>query len=111
MKNEYAIINKTFLEDKIQELKNQKREHYEVDTGTFDVISMAKISQSIDLLTEILSQSTPLIPEIDAAIQFGKDVIGSNTFINTYDHNTPFIDYYDTTTETCQYISDLKLNI
>jgi hypothetical protein len=106
MKDEYIIVNKTTIESRIEHLE------YAL-TLTLNLPKSYSIDfeSQIFAIKEVLSKSTPLIPEIDAAIQFGKDVRGSNTFINTYDHNTPFIDYYDTTTETCQYISDLKLDI
>ena len=98
MNNEYIIVNKTAIQKRIEELEkiDEKEiwEHMEFDT-----------------LKHILSQSTPLIPEINAAIEFGKDIIGSNTFISTDENGTPFIDYFDTTTETNHYISNLKLDV
>ena len=114
MKNEYAIINKTFLEEKIQGLKNQKREYYEVDTGMFDVISMAKISQAIDLLTEILSQSTPLIIEIgkafDSARKFNSldGVVDINVVVGFHSETKDLQGVYINSED---YISNLKLDI
>jgi len=58
MKDEYIIINKTAIQNRIEELlKNNYRafsEHVE-----------------LDILREILSQSTPLIPEIEKSINYG----------------------------------------
>lgn len=57
-KDEYIIINKTAIQKRIEELlKNNYRafsEHVE-----------------LDILREILSQSTPLIPEIEKAFDEG----------------------------------------
>ena len=72
MNNEYIILNKTLLADKILELKKEREEHEKVDIGMFDAIWAAKTTQAIDLLEEILSLSTPLIPEIENAFDAGK---------------------------------------
>jgi hypothetical protein len=131
MNNEYVIINKSLIEKRIEELvkelayheewykkardnyHNDKKNWGQADDGEMRAASDAAstTAQEIKVLKQILSQSTPLIPEINAAIEFGKDIIGSNTFISTDENGTPFIDYFDTTTETNHYISNLKLDI
>lgn len=72
MKDEYIIINKTQIQQRIEELEKEKVLHEKVDIGMFDSIWAAKTSQAIDLLKEILSQSTPLIPEIEKAFTKGE---------------------------------------
>lgn len=131
MNNEYVIVNKSLIEKRIEELvkelayheewykkardnyHNDKKNWGQADDGEMRAASDAAstTAQEIKVLKQILSQSTPLIPEINAAIEFGKDIIGSNTFISTDENGTPFIDYFDTTTETNHYISNLKLDI
>jgi hypothetical protein len=96
MNNEYVIVNKTALLKMREELIHVS----DYQRGQMDLIDAI-----------VSSQSTPLIPEINAAIEFGKDIIGSNTFISTDENGTPFIDYFDTTTETNHYISNLKFDI
>lgn len=86
-KNEYIIINKTAIQKRIEELlKNNYRafsEHVE-----------------LDILREILSQSTPLIPEIEKA------------YTKAFSEGTCFgattIYKYETSKD---YISNLKLDI
>lgn len=106
MNNEYIIINKSLLEKRMGELIKES------NSGKILSSINSQMAESlIRFKEEILSQSTPLIPEINAAIEFGKDIISSNTFINTDENNTPFVDYFDTTIETNRYISNLKLDI
>lgn len=71
MNNEYIIVNKSILLNKIIELKKEREEHEKVDIGMFDAIWAAKTSQAIDLLEELISISTPLIPEIEKAFDEG----------------------------------------
>ena len=69
MKDEYIIINKLVLEKRIKELEKQANEYAFNANRTDDYyryISMIKV------LKEILSQSTPLIPEIEKAFEAGR---------------------------------------
>ena len=66
MKNEYIIINKTKLLDSIKELEEKKKNLEVDDFETFNFLS-----DQISLLKQILSQSTPLIPEIEKAFDEG----------------------------------------
>ena len=96
MNNEYVIINKTAIQQKIEELEKERQEHEKVHIKMFDSIWAAKTSQAIDLLREILSLSTPLIPEIEKAYDAGKlDMELSQTFDNPKG----------------RYLSNLKLDI
>ncbi len=109
MKNEYAIINKILLEKKIQQLKNEESEYYKFrhEAGTFDAIYMAKTSQAIDLLTEIISQSIPLIPEIEKAFN-----VGVNSQFEVQEKNlTNKEDIRDYHQKKLINISNLKLDI
>lgn len=47
MSNEYIIINKSLLVDKIRELKEEREEHEKVDIGMFDPIWAAKTTQAV----------------------------------------------------------------
>lgn len=98
--DEYIIINKTAIQKRIEELEKERQEHEKVPIGTFDSIWAAKTSQAIDLLREILSQSTPLIPEIEKAFKEGYRTLNNTSFdskgYNGVEKN---------------YISNLKLNI
>ena len=61
MKNEYIIINKTNIQKRIEELKNTETASWEYQLG------------QIKELKQILSQSTPLIPEIEKAWKSGEE--------------------------------------
>ena len=85
MMNEYVIINKTAIQQRIEEWENKY--------GNEDIESS---SEAFILMKEFLSQSTPLIPEIDKAYEAG-----------TLDHELSLsFDY-----PKGRYISNLKLDI
>ena len=94
MKDEYVIINKTAIQKRIEECNkcltfvNKKHD--------------APYQKEIDVLQSILSQSTPLIPEIEKAHNTGRNY-GCYLQGVSYDHNDN-IDSED-------YISNLKLDI
>jgi len=106
MNNEYIIVNKTAIQKRIEELERQIKESSIEETGEYDFQCEDKIEE----LNWVLSQSTPLIPEIEEAIQFGKDIRSEKSFINN-NFGIPFLDYEDSTEETNNYISNLKLDI
>jgi predicted transcriptional regulator len=107
MSNEYIIINKTTLQKRIEELtKEKERFNKFIDTIEYNVLNSL-----IKQLEQILSQSTPLIPEIEKAIDFGKDCIREHSYIAEDWNNTPIIEYHDSTEEINRYISNLKLDI
>lgn len=102
MSNEYIIINKTKVLEEIEELKaslNYIPESY-----------IPKHLAQIYAYEQVLLRSTPLIPEIDKAIEFGKDIRSEKSFINN-NFGSPFLDYEDSTEETIRYISNLKLDV
>jgi hypothetical protein len=86
MNNEYVIINKTELEAKIAELESIPM--YEKQWEDLD-----SITSEIRALKQTLSQSTPLIPEIEKAywdaINRGEDISSetSNSLIKDYISN------------------------
>ena len=96
MKEEYVIINKSVLEKRIEELdkellyhtewykKAKERYHEErkswgqADDGEMRVASDAAstTAQEMKILKQVLSQSTPLIPEIEKhSIEFTKTLL------------------------------------
>ena len=82
--DKYIIINKTQIQQRIEELKATDTASWEYQLG------------QINTLNEVLSQSTPLIPEIEKAIDYGiRKSFGSKK------HNEVRQDY----------ISNLKLDI
>lgn len=95
MNNEYIIINKTTIQKRIEDWENKY--------GNEDVESSSK---AFILMKEILSQSTPLIPEIEKAFDAGKDYgydLGESNYIGC-NRDTTIFDKQD-------YISNLKLDI
>lgn len=93
MNQEYIIINKTAIEKKIAELKKQRDEYAFNPNRTDDYY---RYNSMIKVLKEILSQSTPFIPEIEKAYNAGKL---HNELSITFDNPQG------------RYISNLKLNI
>lgn len=94
MKEEYIIINKTAIQKRIEELKIVEKN--ESMNGSL------LVREEIETLERIISQSTPLIPEIEKAIEYGM-LEGSGAELS---------EITDEVTEHQQdYISNLKLNI
>ena len=114
MNNEYIIIDKTAIQKRIEELEkyNERFKHAKTRSpyGIPVNPTVAAWEATLSTLKQILSQSTPLIPEIDKAIEFGKDIRSEKSFINN-NFGSPFLDYEDSTEETINYISNLKLDI
>jgi hypothetical protein len=98
MSNEYIIVNKSAIQ-KIDELVK------EANAGKTISSTNSQMAESLIRFKEqLLSQSTPLIPEIDKAWEDGRDgtkVVGSFPFIETH--------YINKTSQ--DYISNLKLDI
>lgn len=66
MKNEYIIINKSVLEKRIKELEEE-------EISEFSPGRRLWVDSAIKNLKEVLSQSTPLIPEIEKAFDEGQN--------------------------------------
>lgn len=71
-KDEYIIINKTAIEKGIAEWKAELQEYFKAPVGKFNSDQVSTLQQAIDTAREILSQSTPLIPEIEKAWESGE---------------------------------------
>jgi hypothetical protein len=95
MNNEYIIINKTAIQKRIEELEKWSKEFYYGEG--IDEYDFAK-----EELEQVLSQSTPLIPEIEKAHNTGRNY-GCYLQGGSYDPNDN-IDSED-------FISNLKLDI
>ena len=97
MKDEYIIINKTAIQKRIEELEQIEQEL--IKNGHKFAVTRGKIDELISLL----SQSTPLIPEIekafDAGSNWGEDCANSKIGVGE--------DYLNKQ----DYISNLKLDI
>lgn len=91
MKDEFIIINKTSIQKRIEETIKYANEAYEEDVN--DESTQHSCSATIQTLKDVLSQSTPLIPEIEKAFGLG----ASNNAIGE-----PLLS---------DYISNLKLDI
>ena len=93
MNNEYIIINKTAIQKRIEELE-KANEDFKLHARTHNP-TMAVCEATLSTLKQILSQSTPLIPEIEKAY-FERECYGIGT---------------DACTTKQDYISNLKLDI
>lgn len=97
---EYIIINKSKILERIEELKLQKVNLNLAYDSEID--ALGEINMEINTLNNVLSNSTPLIPEIEKA--FDK---GNYETLKHYDSN----DKSGYLRDKENYISDLKLNI
>jgi len=98
--NEYIIVNKTDIQKRIKELK----ESLLISEAHNDKIRAGIETFEIKQLEWCLSQSTPLIPEIEKAWKDGRDgteVVGDFPFTSTKYVNK----------NSQQYLSNLKLDI
>lgn len=104
MNNEYIIINKTAIQKRIEELEKELQNLENLERKYRDKSwdeEYAILPKQIDLLKAILSQSTPLIPEIEKAFNASKITTGMN-------QRNQFAYKYKNSKD---YISSLKLNI
>ena len=67
MKDEYIIINKAAIEKRIEELRTLSNQP---ETSVYDVNVEGFILEELE---QLLSQSTPLIPEIEKAFDAGSE--------------------------------------
>lgn len=107
MKDEYIIINKTAIQKRIEELEKQ----YGLLSNKSDRL-LSDIEEEREIvgeqrgLSQILSQSTPLIPEIEKAFDEGKGV-----GIISYQPQWHTLDKELYNERKQDYISNLKLDI
>lgn len=71
MKDEYIIINKTQIQKRIEEWETELQECFKAPVGKFNSDYVSTLQQAIATAREILSQSLPLIPEIEKAYDAG----------------------------------------
>ena len=92
---EYIIINKTQILKRIDELENDIQ-YYKANFHNAALHEVAKVKLELE---QILSQSTPLIPELEKVYD-----VGRSSFNSALSYEECKEDYYD-------YISNLKLDI
>jgi hypothetical protein len=88
MNNKYIIVNKTAIEKRIEELKIIEKQE--------SMNASLLVREEIETLKRVLTQSTPLIPEIEKAFDVGSER-GEFGYGNANDKH--------------DYISNLKLDI
>lgn len=66
---EYIIISKTAIQKRIEDLENNYNHYLKIN----DIKSCEILNHTREELKHILSQSTPLIPEIEKAFEAGID--------------------------------------
>jgi len=96
MNQEYVIINKTAIQKRIEEWESELLECYKAPVGEFNSDYVSTLQQAIATARDVLSLSTPLIPEIEKAYNAGKL---HNELSITFDNPQG------------RYISNLKLDI
>lgn len=89
MNNEYIIVNKTLLEKRIKELESLGKK----DKEGYNLYQIVIVE-----LKKLLSESTPLIPEIENAYDKG-----------SHNHHSQYTEEYDNLKQ--KDISKLKLDI
>ena len=92
--DEYIIINKTAIQQRIEELESKiiPNPNFDGEIDSHNLLFIAKQNE----LNEVLSQSTPLIPEIEKAFDAGEE-FGNG--VSSFSYNKQ------------DYISNLKLDI
>jgi len=106
MKQEYIVVNKTKLLERIGMLSKQTKEYRE--EGKYDIAIVRENMSS--QLGAVISYSTPLKPIISDALQAGGKISCSNVNYNNttemYEVNEEAIKQ-----EEIEYINNLKLDI
>lgn len=97
MESEYIIVNKTLIQKRIEELKKEIEFYDKVGALSINP-NKVKAETELSLLKQILSQSTPLIPEIEKGYDQG-----------SYNHHSQHTKEYSDIKQ--RYISKLKLDI
>lgn len=95
MKDEYIIISKTAIQKRIEEMECKLKQHHKWCQKTGNVYDYQYEANILEL-KQILSQSTPLIPEIEKAFDAGSER-GEHGYGNANDKQ--------------DYISNLNLNL
>ena len=99
MKDEYIIINKIKVLSKIEEIHNERKK---LNTGNLPCQeARGQLQVALNILGEILSQSTPLIPKIEKAFDAGFKTKQQGILMKRIEY----------TQQKQDYISNLKLDI
>lgn len=102
MEDEYVIINKTSILEELEELAEQYiLLSNKSDRTLFDIEKQREIIGKQMGLAKALSQSTPLIPEIENAFDGGEQAV----------RNLISFSNFTVKGEKKEYISNLKLNV
>lgn len=97
MQEEYIIINKTAIQKRLKEAKKHNEKY-----GAHDLASGSETI--VNELTHILSQSAPLIPEIEKAFHEGTRV--------PFDKSKPLARWWVNVDQRLEdYIANLKINL
>ena len=70
--SKYVIINSEAIQKRIEEWGVELQECFKAPVGEFNSDYVSTLQQAITTAGEILSQSTPLIPEIEKSYDAGK---------------------------------------
>lgn len=101
MKEDYIIINKTAIQKRIEKLSIEKNQLQSAENRLVELVELAT-------LKKLLSQSTPLIPEIEKAFDAGRTVKNyKGEWKETFSDIMTSAKYK----ESKDYISNLKLDI
>ena len=106
MESEYIIVNKTAIQKRIEELEIEKQKN------PYSAYYTQPINIQINTLRRILSQSTPLIPEIEGAFDESRrqhSWAGGHLYGNGYNEEEDLTDFKYKSSQ--DYISNLKLDI
>ena len=71
--SKYVIINSEAIQKRIEEWEVELQECFKAPIGEFNSHYVSTLQQAITTAGEILSHSTPLIPEIEKAWKSGEE--------------------------------------
>ena len=100
MESDYIIVNKTTIQKRIEELKKEVEFYDKVGALSINP-NRVKAEAELSLLQQFLSQSNPLIPEIEKAFDAGREQVWTD--INQEERE--FVN------DKKDHISNLKLDI
>lgn len=111
MNNEYIIVNKTSLEKKIEEWELELQECFKASIGEYNSDYVSNLQQAISITKELISISTPLIPEIEKAFDasFHKGYVVGQKDAESHPLALSIADHIHK--DRKDYITNLKLDI
>ena len=111
MNNEYVIINKTAIQKRIDEWEIELQECFKAPVGKFNSEYVSTLQQAIATARDFLSQSTPLIPEIEKAFEQGQNSVEARMEYKPINGDVDWYAGKKITQSKQDYISNLKLDI